>query len=63
MGREISTLKNEMLFAGEHSISVKNTVSKKLCRFYNDFVPDNFVTVINTSKNSLLKMIQNFNID
>ncbi|MFP4844728.1 DUF1501 domain-containing protein [Winogradskyella sp. PE311] len=30
MGRTIATLKNEMLFAGEHSISVKNTVAKKL---------------------------------
>ncbi len=30
MGRDIATLKNEMLFAGEHSISIKNTVSKKL---------------------------------
>jgi uncharacterized protein (DUF1501 family) len=30
MGREITTLKNEMSFAGEHSISVKNSVSKKL---------------------------------
>ena len=30
MGREITTLKNEMLFAGEHSISVKNTVNQKL---------------------------------
>lgn len=30
MGRDISTLKNEILFAGEHSISIKNTVGKKL---------------------------------
>ncbi|WP_282043781.1 DUF1501 domain-containing protein [Winogradskyella flava] len=30
MGRTIATLKNEMLFAGEHSISVKNEVSQKL---------------------------------
>ena len=30
MGRDIATLKNEMLFAGEHSISVKNTVRQKL---------------------------------
>ena len=30
MGRTIATLKNEMLFAGEHSISVKNTAGKKL---------------------------------
>lgn len=30
MGRDIATLKNEMLFAGEHSISVKNTVPNKL---------------------------------
>lgn len=30
MGREITTLKNEMLFAGEHSVSIKNTVKQKL---------------------------------
>ena len=30
MGREIGTLKNTMLFAGEHSISVKNTIAQKL---------------------------------
>ena len=30
MGREIATLKNEMLFAGEHSINVKNTIKTKL---------------------------------
>lgn len=30
MGREISTLKNEMLFAGEHSIDVKKSVGIKL---------------------------------
>ena len=30
MGRTIATLKNEMLFAGEHSISIKNSISKKL---------------------------------
>ena len=30
MGREIGTLKNAMLFAGEHSISIKNTIGKKL---------------------------------
>lgn len=30
MGREIGTLKNAMLFAGEHSISVKNTIGTKL---------------------------------
>lgn len=30
MGREVATLKNEMLFAGERSISIKNTVSTKL---------------------------------
>lgn len=30
MGREIGTLKNAMLFAGEHSISVKNTIKTKL---------------------------------
>lgn len=29
-GREIATLKNEMLFAGEHRISIKNTVRTKL---------------------------------
>ncbi|WP_407557046.1 DUF1501 domain-containing protein [Winogradskyella sp. 4-2091] len=30
MGREIGTLKNAMLFAGENSISVKNSIGKKL---------------------------------
>ena len=30
MGREIATLKNEMLFAGEHSISLKKSLSTKL---------------------------------
>lgn len=30
MGRTIATLKNEMLFAGKHNISVKNTVGTKL---------------------------------
>lgn len=30
MGRDIATLKNEMLYSGEHSISLKNTVRKKL---------------------------------
>ncbi|WP_400076031.1 DUF1501 domain-containing protein [Winogradskyella sp. R77965] len=30
MGREIGTLKNEMLFAGEHSINVKNAIGRKL---------------------------------
>ncbi len=30
MGREVATLKNEMLFAGEHSISIKNKISAKL---------------------------------
>jgi uncharacterized protein (DUF1501 family) len=30
MGRDIATLKNEMLFAGEHNISIKNTVGRKL---------------------------------
>lgn len=30
MGRDIATLKNEMLFAGEHSVSIKNTVATKL---------------------------------
>jgi len=30
MGREIATLKNEMSFAGDHSVSVKNSVSQKL---------------------------------
>ena len=30
MGRDIATLKNEMLFAGEHSISIKHTVATKL---------------------------------
>ncbi len=29
-GREISTLKNEMLFAGEHRINVKSTIGTKL---------------------------------
>jgi len=30
MGRDIATLKNDMTFAGEHRVSVKNAVSKKL---------------------------------
>ncbi|WP_296311859.1 DUF1501 domain-containing protein [Winogradskyella sp. UBA3174] len=30
MGRDVATLKNEMLFAGEHNISIKDTVSQKL---------------------------------
>jgi len=30
MGREIATLKNEMVFAGEHSVSLKHTVKNKL---------------------------------
>lgn len=30
MGKEIGTLKNEMLFAGEHNVSIKNTISSKL---------------------------------
>ncbi|WP_299128589.1 DUF1501 domain-containing protein [uncultured Winogradskyella sp.] len=30
MGRRVGTLKNEMLFAGEHKISVKNTIGQKL---------------------------------
>ena len=29
-GREISTLKNEMLFAGEHQISIKNSIKQRL---------------------------------
>ncbi|BAO75751.1 DUF1501 domain-containing protein [Winogradskyella sp. PG-2] len=30
MGRDLAILKNEILFAGEHSISIKNTVNTKL---------------------------------
>jgi hypothetical protein len=30
MGREIATLKNEILFAGEHSIDIKKTVKSRL---------------------------------
>lgn len=30
MGREISTLKNEVLFAGEHTINVKQTIKSRL---------------------------------
>lgn len=30
MGREVATLKNEMLFAGEHSIDIKKTVKSRL---------------------------------